>query len=175
MNKTSISIGLLNPKSPQNVGSVKRAAANYGVQSIFYTGSRYQRALTRNPDTPNTSRSIGDNIPVNGVNCLLENIPQNAKIICVEFAENAIALPEFTHPENAYYIFGPEDGNLSQSIINKADAVVYVPTNGCMNLAASVNVLLYDRMAKNYQVIEGNEIIRQSRDQNNNLKAKIGV
>ena len=26
--------------------------------------------------------------------------------------------------------------------------VVYVPTQGCMNLAASVNVILYDRLAK---------------------------
>jgi tRNA(Leu) C34 or U34 (ribose-2'-O)-methylase TrmL len=26
--------------------------------------------------------------------------------------------------------------------------VVYIPTVGCMNLAATVNVVLYDRMAK---------------------------
>jgi tRNA(Leu) C34 or U34 (ribose-2'-O)-methylase TrmL len=26
--------------------------------------------------------------------------------------------------------------------------VVYVPTIGCMNLAATVNVVLYDRLAK---------------------------
>jgi tRNA(Leu) C34 or U34 (ribose-2'-O)-methylase TrmL len=26
--------------------------------------------------------------------------------------------------------------------------VVYIPTTGCMNLAATVNVVLYDRMAK---------------------------
>ena len=30
----------------------------------------------------------------------------------------------------------------------KFDKVVYVPTQGCMNLAASVNVILYDRLAK---------------------------
>ena len=91
-------------------------------------------------------------------------------LVCVEFAENAMPLPEFKHPENACYIFGPEDGSLSQDIINKADAVVYVPTAGCMNLAATVNVVLYDRLAKSSKVFEGNGVILNSRDTNNNLK-----
>ncbi|MBU0538004.1 MAG: 23S rRNA methyltransferase, partial [Gammaproteobacteria bacterium] len=26
--------------------------------------------------------------------------------------------------------------------------IVYIPTKGCMNLAATVNVVLYDRLAK---------------------------
>lgn len=92
--------------------------------------------------------------------------------MCVEFAENAIALPEYRHPENAFYIFGPEDGTLSQDIIDRADAVVYVPTIGCMNLSATVNVLLYDRLTKSFQSIENNSLIRQSRDTNNNLKVR---
>ena len=66
-------------------------------------------------------------------------------MICVDLVEGATPLPDFEHPENALYIFGPEDGTIAQEVINSADAVVYVPTIGCMNLAASVNVLLYDR------------------------------
>jgi tRNA(Leu) C34 or U34 (ribose-2'-O)-methylase TrmL len=70
-----------------------------------------------------------------------------------------------------FNIFGPEDGTISQDVIDRADAVVYVPTNGCMNLAATVNVVLYDRLAKSCQSYESNELIRQSRDTNNRLKA----
>jgi tRNA G18 (ribose-2'-O)-methylase SpoU len=33
-------IGLYNPKSPENVGSVMRAAGCYGVSTVFYTGKR---------------------------------------------------------------------------------------------------------------------------------------
>ena len=55
-----------------------------------------------------------------------------------------------------------------------ANAVVYVPTIGCMNLAATVNVVLYDRLAKSFQNIDNsldrNKLIRQSRDINNSLK-----
>ena len=67
------------------------------------------------------------------------------------------------------YIFGPEDGSISQALIDFADDVVYVPTIGCMNLAATVNVVLYDRLAKDPQGIASNELICQSRDINNNL------
>ncbi|MBQ0755510.1 MAG: TrmH family RNA methyltransferase, partial [Amphritea sp.] len=64
------------------------------------------------------------------------------------------------------------DGSIEQSIVNTADAVVYVPTVGCMNLAATVNVLLYDRMAKQEQAIDHNERVKESRDVNNRLVFK---
>jgi tRNA(Leu) C34 or U34 (ribose-2'-O)-methylase TrmL len=70
------------------------------------------------------------------------------------------------------YVFGPEDGTISQAVIDKADAVVYIPTNGCMNLAATVNVLLYDRLAKSAIAIGDDELIRKSRDTNNTVKVK---
>jgi tRNA(Leu) C34 or U34 (ribose-2'-O)-methylase TrmL len=118
------------------------------------------------------SRSISQGIPLTGVTCLLDEVPENMTIVCVEFALNATPLPEFKHPDSAFYIFGPEDGTISQDVIDRADAVVYVPTKGCMNLSASVNVLLYDRMIKSYKMVEGNDLIIQSRDTNNNRKVR---
>jgi tRNA(Leu) C34 or U34 (ribose-2'-O)-methylase TrmL len=99
-------------------------------------------------------------------------MPEGTKIVCVELVEGAIPLPEYQHPENALYVFGPEDGNLKQSIVNQADEVVYIPTVGCMNLAATVNVLLYDRLAKTNNVEGSDQLIRDSRDNNNHLKVK---
>lgn len=172
MKESKVSIGLCNPKSPENVGSVMRAAGNYCVDSVLYTGRRYPRAVELNPDIPQMSRSVSQGIPLSGVNCLLDEVADEMQIVCVEFAMNATPLPEYQHPENAFYIFGPEDGTLSQEVIDSADAVVYVPTQGCMNLSATVNVLLYDRMIKSYQCIEGNELICKSRDRNNNVKVR---
>ena len=147
-----------------------RAAGNFRVDGVFYTGQRYPRAVLLNPDIPKMSRSVSQDVPLSGVNCLIEAAPENTKIICVEFALNAIPLPEFQHPDNAFYIFGPEDGTLDQDVIDRADAVVYVPTVGCMNLGATVNVVLYDRLTKSTPVIESNKLIRESRDRNNNVK-----
>jgi len=154
-----------------------RAAGNFRVDSVFYTGTRYARAAQLNTVTENLSRKVGQHIPLAGVTSLIENATENTKIVCIEFAENAIPLPEYQHPDNTFYIFGPEDGTLEQALIDRADDVVYIPTTGCMNLAATVNVVLYDRLSKSSASIENNatennQLIRQSRDTNNNLKVR---
>ncbi len=172
MNAGVVHLGLVNPKSPENVDSVMRAAGNYRVDAVYYTGQRYSRALALNPNTPDISRKVSQHIPLVGVSSLTESIDREFQIVCIEFAENAIPLPGYVHPEKAFYIFGPEDGNISQQLIDIADAVVYVPTAGCMNLAATANVVLYDRLAKSARPFDSNALIRQSRDTNNNLKVR---
>jgi len=164
----NVRIGLCNPKNPSNVGAVMRAAGCFQVDAVFYTGERYARAARFNTDTKDVSQKI----PLTGLNSLLDAVAENMEIVCVEFVEGAMPLTEYQHPDNAFYIFGPEDGTLGQEIIDRADAVVYVPTVGSLNLAAVVNVVLYDRMAKSLMTVANNELILKSRDKNNNLKIK---
>lgn len=166
MTNTTINIGLINPKSPSNVGAVMRAAGCYQADNIYYTGKRYDNAVKFNTDTKN----VKDKIPLIALDEIEQAITGDTKVICVDLVEGSKPLPHFEHPENALYIFGPEDGTIPQSIINKADAVVYIPTVGCMNLAATVNVLLYDRMVKLNNFDVGDELIKRSRDKNNRTK-----
>lgn len=161
----SVFIGLCNPKSPSNVGSVLRAAGCYQASAVRYSGERFARAAKYSTDTRNIKRTI----PLTQVEDLLHGLPTDMRVVCVELAEGASPLPGFTHPERAIYIFGPEDGSLSQSVLDRAHEVVYVPTIGCMNLAATVNVVLYDRMVKSDHRIDDDERIRSSRDINNRL------
>jgi|TARA_B110000977_G_C11065371_1_gene487617 tRNA(Leu) C34 or U34 (ribose-2'-O)-methylase TrmL len=168
MTMPALTIGLVNPKSPTNVGAILRASGCFGVSSISYSGNRLNRALPFNTDTQNNA----GNIPLIHKGSVLDHLPRGTKIICVELVEGAIPLPSYTHPLNAYYVFGPEDGSVSQAIIDKADDVVYIPTVGCLNLAATVNVVLYDRLAK--AGIETNDaLIIRSRDANNHLRVKV--
>ncbi len=168
MPETKIVIGLSNPKSATNVGAVMRAAGCYAVDSVLYSGSRYDRAVKLNTDT----KKISSTIPLTAVEDLLAHQADDIKVVCVDLVEGASPLPTFEHPDKALYIFGPEDGTIKQSVIDQADAVVYIPTIGCMNLAATVNVLLYDRLAKSATHITDNLLIRQSRDNNNKVKVK---
>jgi len=168
MKKTNIFIGLSNPKSPTNVGGVMRAAGCFGVDAVFYTGQRYERSARFHTDTHDATQEI----PLTGVSCLLDSVPVDARIVCVELVEGATPLPAYQHPPQALYIFGPEDGTLTQDIIDRADDVVYVPTSHCMNLAATVNVVLYDRIAKSTLTVPDDELIRQSRDKNNHVKVR---
>jgi tRNA(Leu) C34 or U34 (ribose-2'-O)-methylase TrmL len=161
-------IGLTDPKSPTNVGAVMRAAGCYQADEVRYTVVRYARAAKFHTDTKDALK----NIPLNAVDSLIHDIPSDLRIVCVDLVEGAIPLPEFEHPEKALYIFGPEDGTIAQEVINVADAVVYVPTIGCMNLAASVNVLLYDRLAKSKHLVANDDLIKRSRDTNNTVFVK---
>lgn len=166
MNPANVTIGLINPQSPANVGAVLRAAGCFRVTKVLYSGPRYARAARFHTDTQQARRQVD----LTGVDSLLEHVPPGASIVCVDLVEGATPLPEFRHPEQAFYIFGPEDGTIDQETVNRADAVVYIPTVGSLNLAASVNVLLYDRLAKAEAVEVGDDLIRRSRDCNNRVK-----
>ncbi len=166
--KSGAQIALTNPQSPTNVGAVMRAAGCYRVDSVVYTGVRFDRVKKFHTDTQQAGRKI----PLTSVGSILDGIDDDVKVVCIDLIEGAVSLPEFEHPEKALYVFGPEDGTVEQDVIDKADAVVYIPTVGCMNLAATVNVVLYDRLAKSKNTITGDELIRKSRDRNNNSKTK---
>lgn len=108
---------------------------------VAITGRRYFRSKT---DT----QKAWKHIPTIHTDDLSLIIPFGCVPVAVELIRSARALPEYTHPERAFYILGPEDGSVPAELVSKCRDVVYVPTEFCMNLAATVNVLLYDRMVK---------------------------
>lgn len=151
------------------MGSILRAAGCYQAQSIRYTGERYARAKAFSTDTKNAHLKIA----VTQVKTVIDPVNDNHLTkVAVELVEGATPLPLFEHPQQALYIFGPEDGSIEQDVIDQCDHVVYIPTIGCMNLAATVNVLLYDRMAKTVIMPLGDTVIKNSRDTNNRTKTK---
>lgn len=166
--QSTVIIGLYNPKNPTNVGAVMRAAGCYEATQVRYNGTRYNRAMKFQTDTKN----VHERIQLVDMPDLTAGLEDDVEIVCVEFAIGATALPSFVHPKKAIYLFGPEDGSLPQEVVDKAHHVVYVPTVGCMNLAATVNVLLYDRLAKSAREIDDNQTILASRDNKNRLKVK---
>lgn len=134
-------IGLHHPKSSLNVGSVLRAAHCYSSAFVAYTGQRYRKAAT---DTTKAFRQL----PLIKADDLFSVIPYECIPVAVDLLDNACNLVNYIHPERAFYIFGPEDGTLGKEITSRCRDIIYVPTSVCMNLAACVNVVLYDRMAK---------------------------
>ena len=139
----SCGIGLFNPKHPINVGSCLRAAKCFNVQFVVSTGRRYKRVAS---DTPNTPQHIPF---FSSVENLKDYIPFNHVPVAVDLISTAKSIVDYQHPPQAFYIFGPEDGTLGNSITSWCRDIIYVPTVHCMNLAATVHVVLYDRMYKN--------------------------
>lgn len=138
-------ISLFNPKTPENVGGVLRAAYAYDVAQLNISGKRTcWRWLNHATNTARAHRHM----PVFRTEGPADYRPFGCPIVAVDLVEGATDLPSFIHPPRAMYVFGPEDGTLGGDLIKDAQHVVYVPTRCCMNLAATVNVVLYDRMAK---------------------------
>lgn len=163
MSKKSSYIGLINPKNPVNVGMIMRAAGCYEADAVFYSGVRFARAQKFAADTKNANRKIA----LVEVENLLDDIPDGAEMVAVELIEGATPLMDFVHPDNAYYVFGPEDGSIKKELLDHCQHVVYIPTIGCMNLAATVHVVLYDRMAKSGREVIAQRPITENRDVNN--------
>lgn len=135
-------VGLFRPKDPSNVGAVLRAAHVYDAALIAIHGDR--TPVTSRADTTKAYRHV----PVLRGDDLFALCPYDCVPVAVDLVQDAIALPAFRHPERAFYIFGPEDGTLGKQHLDRCKYAVMVPTRFCMNLAATVNVILYDRMAK---------------------------
>lgn len=134
-------IGLDRPKDSNNIGAVLRAAHCFRAASVIVRGPRYQRSAT---DTTKAWRHL----PLLTVDDLMAACPFAAVPVAVELSDGAIPLEKFHHPESAFYIFGPEDGSISADILRRCKHVVQIDTAYCLNLAATVNVVLYDRAMK---------------------------
>lgn len=134
-------IGLDNPKFTVNVGAVLRAAGVYQAAFVALTGVRYYKAPT---DTIRFHRHS----PLFQVEDLHMIVPFDCVPVAVELVEGAASLVEYEHPARAFYVFGAENATLDQRVLSWCRDTVYVPTTECMNLAATVNVVLYDRLAK---------------------------
>ena len=140
-NRGFASVGLNFPKKQENIGSVLRACGNYGAAMLAVSGERYKKHQT---DTMRNFRHM----PFVQTDDLKKVVPYGATPVCIDLVEGAHNLVNFVHPESAFYIFGPEDGTLGPEILEWCKVRVMIPTKNCMNLAATVNVVLYDRMAK---------------------------
>lgn len=142
--RPSAAVSLLNPKTPENIGGVFRALGCYGGTLLVLAGARPLRLRDLRTDTSKYHRQI----PHRYVADPLEGLPGSYVPVAVDLLPGAEALPTFAHPARAYYVFGPEDGTLPPRLAAACAHHVYVPTRWSMNLAAAVNVVLYDRLAK---------------------------
>lgn len=137
-------IALHSPKSDGNVGGAIRAAGVFGARLVVIGAPRGDmRGRVERTDPQSTHRSL----PVQWIPDVLDGLPHECKAVAVEIMDDAIQLPRFDHPERAYYIFGSEDVGLPKALIAACDYRITIPARS-MNLAACVNVVLYDRLAK---------------------------
>lgn len=143
-------IGLIDPKYPRNVGTVVRAASCYGIKQVWFSGNRVSLTAEKGKyRLPREERMRGYNdVELRQYDYFIDQFEKGVTPVAIELRNTSEQLPAFEHPENALYIFGPEDGNIPKPFLIKCHRFVVIPTRHCLNLAAAVNVILYDRYVK---------------------------
>lgn len=142
--RTNPTVVLINPKFPHNIGNVMRACAAFGVYQLWFSGDRALSKIGKR--IPREERMKG----YNKVSLIREDRPlthMHPEIIpvCIEIAKGAMPLSDYIHPTGAVYVFGPEDGSVPSVIKRHCHQFVYVESAHCLNLAATVNIVLYHR------------------------------
>jgi tRNA(Leu) C34 or U34 (ribose-2'-O)-methylase TrmL len=146
-----VGVLLVDPKFPHNVGGALRAAACFGADVLRWTGDRVPAPdeWPKGARLPREER-LRINRAVNWGRLDSASEIEGMTPVCIERAERAESLVEFVHPEHALYVFGPEDGSVPKGWRSACHRFVSIPTanKGPLNLAAAINVVLYDRIAK---------------------------
>lgn len=143
------SIILTRPKYAHNVGSALRSASCYGFKQVWFTGDRIGIDPDKGDRLPREERMKGyTEVDLIASDRPFDRLPKGAVPVAIEINPGAQQLPQFEHPENAVYVFGPEDGGVDRVTMGLCHHVVMIPTAHCLNLGNAVSTVLYDRLLK---------------------------
>jgi len=147
---------LTNPKYDHNVGAALRACSCFGLSQLWWTGNRVR--LDGKKRLPREERMKGyKDVEMIQFDFPFDQFPQGSTPVAIELRDNSELLTDFEHPENPVYVFGPEDGSISSTMMRHCHRFVKIPIRHCANLGAAVYMVLYDRMLK--QVMNGTPIL----------------
>lgn len=143
MKRGYFAIGIYEPKTETNVGTLWRSAHNFGADFIFTIGKRYKKERT---DTTKAERHI----PLyhyKDIEDFKTHLPTGAEIVFIEQTTGARNIKETCHPERAIYILGAEDFGVPEEIM-KGHQKVFIDTPMCLNVAVAGSIIMYDRSIK---------------------------
>jgi len=137
-------IGIMNGKTPENLGTLWRSAYQLGAAFIFTIGRRYRK---QSSDTTKTMLYL-PYYHYNDLEHFLSSRPVDCVLVGIETCGKDIILSK--HPERAIYLLGAEDHGLSTDALNECQRVISLPAIRiqCFNVAVAGSLVMYDRMLK---------------------------
>ena len=137
-------IGVYQPKHEVNIGTLFRSAHAFGADFLVTVGRRYRQQAS---DTTKVLRHI----PVYNyltIDDLYQHLPSGCEVVCVEFIDNAVPLPEFQHPTRCLYLLGAEDHGLPPKLTTRHKTIIIPGTKACLNVATAGTIVMYDRIVR---------------------------
>ncbi|WP_304143881.1 RNA methyltransferase [Mesoflavibacter zeaxanthinifaciens] len=134
-------IGILNGKTPENLGVLWRSAQNLGASFIFTIGNRYAKQAC---DTHNAVKSM-PYFHYENFEEFYKNLPKGARLVGVELIDGAQPLETFHHPRRCVYLLGAEDHGLSNAAVEKSHFLVKFKSQLSLNVSVAGSIVMYDR------------------------------
>jgi tRNA G18 (ribose-2'-O)-methylase SpoU len=135
-------IGAERISKPLNLGNLIRSAHAFGASFVFTLGAHPQ-AFEFKSDTAKSTTHMPHYHWATSADMRL---PEECRLVGIEFLPEADDLPSFPHPLKAAYVLGPELGSLSPELLARCDHLIRIPTAFCINLAMAGAIVMYDRM-----------------------------
>lgn len=136
-------IGVEGITKPGNLGNLVRSAHSFGASFFFTVAPHLDVKQVRSSDTS----KAWENLPFFEYEDMDDfRLPKKCSLVAVEFCKDSIELPSFRHPQAAAYILGPEMGNVSPEMMERADHVIKIPMQFCVNVGVAGAIVMYDRL-----------------------------
>lgn len=139
-------IGVYQPKTEANVGTLLRSAFLYDAAFVFTVGRRYTPQAS---DTPRTPRHI-PLFHFATIDDLHAHLPNSAPLVGVELDPRATPLHEYEHHERAVYLLGAEDHGLPLDVTERCHELIVIDSiqPQSMNVSVAGSLVIYDRHVK---------------------------
>ncbi len=137
-------IGVYQPKTEHNIGSLWRTAYTLGAQFIFIIDGKYK------PQQSDTQKSWSK-IPFyryDDFDHFYKSLPYSTQLVGIEMDEKSVPITTFAHPKRAAYLLGAEDNGLPTKVIDRCHHRIQLPGKTSLNVAVSGSLVIYDRIQK---------------------------
>lgn len=142
--ETFFGIGIYQPKTSHNIGTLWRTAYILGAKFIFIIDGKYK------PQSSDTTKAWSK-IPFyryENFSHFYASLPYATRLVGVEMDEKSEPIANFVHPTRAAYLLGAEDNGLPQKVLEKCHALIQLPGSQSLNVAVSGSLVIYDRIQK---------------------------
>jgi len=137
-------IGIYQPKTEHNIGTLWRSAFILGAQFIFIVDGKYT------PQTSDTTKAYSK-IPFykyDSFDHFYDSLPYSTQLVGVEMSENSTAISTFAHPPRAAYLLGAENNGMPEKILKRCHHLIQLPGDSSLNVGVCGSIVIYDRLLK---------------------------
>ena len=136
-------IGIYQPKTKENVGTLWRTAYQLGAAFIFVIGKQYKQ---QDSDTLKSHRHI----PLwqfKTIDSFLNAEIYDCKLVGIELNDAFIPIANYEHPTRAIYLLGNERSGFDSEIVTYVDEWVSLPSirQPSYNVAVAGSLVMFHR------------------------------